>query len=156
MPLYFAYGSNMNTSAMRRRCPYSKPLGRACLARHRLFIMSSGYASVRRDPRMNVHGVLFDLALCDVPALDRYEELGRGLYTKLTQMVLRADSAPVRALVYVGRDQSIGIPSPDYMAEVIAAAREWNLPEAYVAYLGTCAGAGGTGGHGYTTRAKVL
>jgi AIG2-like family len=103
---------------------------------------------------MNVHGVLFDLALCDVPALDRYEELGSGLYIKLTQMVLRADAAPVRALVYVGRDQSIGIPGPDYLAEVIAAAGEWNLPEAYIAYLGTCTGVGGTGGRRNSTHAK--
>jgi gamma-glutamylcyclotransferase (GGCT)/AIG2-like uncharacterized protein YtfP len=139
MPLYFAYGSNMDTYAMRQRCPKSRPLVRARLARHRFFIMSSGYASVKRDPRCDVHGLLYDLALSDLPALDRYEEVSRGLYTKITQMVLRADAAPVRALLYVGRDQSSGVATADYMAELLAAARACNISEAYIAHLETCA-----------------
>ena len=32
MPLYFAYGSNMDVEGMTRRCPRAKPLGRARLA----------------------------------------------------------------------------------------------------------------------------
>jgi hypothetical protein len=81
-----------------------------------------------------------------VSALDRYEALGRGLYVKATQMVLRAEAAPVRALICFGRDQSAGIPGADYMAELIAAARAWNFPEAYLAYLHACAG-GEAGAH---------
>ncbi|MGP0060267.1 MAG: gamma-glutamylcyclotransferase family protein [Beijerinckiaceae bacterium] len=139
MPVYFAYGSNMNVEAMRLRCPKSRALGRARLVRHRFFIMSSGHASVQRDPRMDVHGVLYDLALSDVPALDRYEEIGRGLYTKMIQPVLRADAAPVRALLYIGCDRTAGIARPDYMAEVVAAARAWTMPAAYITQLETFA-----------------
>ena len=135
MPLYFAYGSNMDVEAMRLRCPKSRALGRARLARHRFFIMSSGHASVQPDPRMDVHGALYDLALSDVQALDRYEETGRGLYSKLTQPVLRVDAAPVRALLYVGHDRAAGFARSGYIAEVIAAARGWNLPAAYITHL---------------------
>jgi hypothetical protein len=141
MPLYFAYGSNMNVEAMRLRCPKSRALGLARLVRHRFFIMSSGHASVKRDPRADVHGVLYDLALSDIPGLDRYEEIGRGLYAKLTQPVLRATAAPVRALLYVGRDREAGSARPDHIAEVLAAARDWSLPQAYVAHLETFAAA---------------
>jgi len=140
MPLYFAYGSNMNVDAMRLRCPKSQALGPAQLVRHRFFIMSSGYASVKRDARTDVHGVLYDLALSDVPGLDRYEQVGRGLYTKLNQPVLRKGAAPMRAILYVGRDQQSGSPHKDYIAGVLAAARGWNLPEAYLTYLETFAG----------------
>ena len=56
MPLYFAYGSNMDRAAMALRCPASKPLGLARLMRHRFFIMASGYASVARDPTRCVRG----------------------------------------------------------------------------------------------------
>jgi gamma-glutamylcyclotransferase (GGCT)/AIG2-like uncharacterized protein YtfP len=140
MPLYFAYGSNMNVEAMRLRCPKSSALGPARLARHRFFVMSSGYASVKRDPRTEVHGVLYDLALSDMSALDRYEEVGRGLYTKLSQPVVRKALAPVRALLYVGCDERSGVPRDDYIAEVLAAARGWNLPESYLTYLETFAG----------------
>jgi hypothetical protein len=140
MPLYFAYGSNMDVDAMRLRCPKSRALGPARLARHRFFIMSSGHASVKRDPRTEVHGVLYDLALSDMPALDRYEEVGRRLYTKLSQPVLRKAAAPVRALLYVGCDQRAGRPHDDYIAGVLAAARGWKLPESYLTYLETFAG----------------
>jgi gamma-glutamylcyclotransferase (GGCT)/AIG2-like uncharacterized protein YtfP len=137
MTLYFAYGANMSKSAMAQRCPKSRPLGLARLVRHRTFVMSSGYLSVRRDPRMDVHGVLFDLALSDVAALDRYEDIGRGLYTKVVQPVLRKHAAPVRALVYVGCDENAGFAHPDYLAGVLAAARDWELPPRYIAHLAT-------------------
>ena len=49
MPLYFAYGANMNASAMARRCPRPKALGVARLVRHRLAVMREGWLTVARD-----------------------------------------------------------------------------------------------------------
>lgn len=141
MPLYFAYGANLDVEAMRRRCPRSQPLGRARLARHRFFIMANGFASVARDPRMQVHGVLYDLALSDVPMLDRYEEIGRGVYAKMTQPVLREGAAPVRALIYVGCDATVGVARGEYLAGIVAAARAWELPAAHIAHIETFAAA---------------
>jgi gamma-glutamylcyclotransferase (GGCT)/AIG2-like uncharacterized protein YtfP len=135
MPLYFAYGSNMDGQAMRLRCPSSRALGRARLLRHKLFIMRSGYASVKCDPRASVHGVLYELALSDIPGLDRYEDIGRRLYSKITQPVLRETGSPVRALIYVGCSQVEGRPSGAYLSSIIAAAKHWSLPEAYISYL---------------------
>ena len=134
MPLYFAYGSNMDIAAMRDRCPASRPLGRARLMRHRLVVMEEGYASVTRDPRSVVWGMLWDLALPDIPSLDRYESIHTGLYAKVTQAVVAA-SGPRRALVYVGRRSGPGVPRPGYMEGVVAAARAAHLPPAYVAEL---------------------
>jgi gamma-glutamylcyclotransferase (GGCT)/AIG2-like uncharacterized protein YtfP len=135
MPLYFAYGANMDTAAMAARCPKSRPIGRARLARHRFVVMEAGYASVLRDPRANVHGVLWDLALADVPALDRFEDVARGLYRKAVQPVLRESAGPVSALVYIGCIAREGAPRPGYLEGVVAASREWNLPSAYISYL---------------------
>ena len=64
--------------------------------------MEAGYASVLRDPRASVHGVLWDLALSDVPALDRFEDVGRGLIQKVAQPVLREAAGAVSALIYIG------------------------------------------------------
>ena len=139
MPLYFAYGSNMDAAAMARRCPASRPLGAARLARHRLAILQAGYATVERHPRSTVHGVLYDLALADVPALDRYEGIARGLYRKVMQPVLRKGAGPVTALVYVGVGPSGGEPRLGYMKGVIAAAETAGLPAAYIAFLETFA-----------------
>jgi hypothetical protein len=126
MPLYFAYGSNMDASAMARRCPGSKPIGLARLERHRLAIMREGCLTAVRAPRNAVHGLLWDLALADVPALDRYEGVPRGLYAKVVQPVVGA-SGPKRALVYFGANSGPGVPTPGYLAGVLAAARTCGL-----------------------------
>ncbi len=130
MPLYFAYGSNMDHAAMGARCPASKPVGLARLVRHRFFVTSDGYASVMRGPRRTVWGLLWDLALADVPALDRWESLSTGLYTKTVQPVLTAQG-PRRALLYIARAIRPGAPKPGYMEGVVAAAEAAGLPEEY-------------------------
>ncbi len=131
MPLYFAYGSNMDRAAMAARCPASKALGSARLARHRFIVTSDGYASVVRDPRRTVWGLLWDIAFADMPALDRYESVASGLYVKLSQPVIAAAAAR-RALIYVARSQAAGQPRPGYMEGVLAAARDAGLPDDYL------------------------
>ena len=135
MPLYFAYGSNMDVEAMRRRAPGSRPLGLARLPRARFIIMQGGYASFVRDPQRSVHGVLWELALSDVRLLDRYEDVASGLYRKIQQPVLRAAGGSARALIYVGGSTARGEPHAGYMESVIAAARQWAMPEAYIREL---------------------
>jgi len=137
MPLYFAYGANLDVAAMAQRCPRSRALGLGRLARHRVAIMKEGYATVVTDPAAMVHGLLFDLAFADVPALDRYEEVGSGLYQKITQPILRAEGGSVRAMVYVGRGgEARGVmPAPGYLEAVVAAALSVGLPAEHIAYL---------------------
>lgn len=134
MPLYFAYGLNMDIAGMARRCPGSKPLGLARLPRHRFIVTSDGYASAVRDPRETVHGVLWDCSLGDIRALDKFEDIASGLYVKISQPVIVQGGAK-RALVYVGRSGTLGKPRPGYMETVIASAKHWALPEAYVSGL---------------------
>lgn len=134
MPLYFAYGSNMDRAAMAQRCPATKLIGTGRLMRHRFFVSSDGYASVMRDPRGTVWGLLWDLALSDVPALDRYESLSTGLYTKVVQPIL-TEQGPRRAMVYMGRSAKPGLPKPGYMEGVVQAAGEGGLSPEYIQSL---------------------
>jgi Gamma-glutamyl cyclotransferase, AIG2-like len=134
MPLYFAYGSNMDVGAMARRCPRSKALGLARLERHRLAVMREGWLTAVRDARYGVHGVLWDLSLSDIAALDRYEGLPQGLYAKAIQAVV-AERGPKRAIVYFGANAGPGVARPAYIAEILAAARSWPLPAAGVEAL---------------------
>jgi Gamma-glutamyl cyclotransferase, AIG2-like len=117
----------MDVDAMAHRCPRSKALGLARLERHRLAVMREGWLTAVREPRSAVHGVLWDLALSDIAALDRYEGLSQGLYAKLTQPVI-AERGPKQAIVYFGANAGPGAVRPDYIAEVRAAARSWPLP----------------------------
>jgi gamma-glutamylcyclotransferase (GGCT)/AIG2-like uncharacterized protein YtfP len=140
MPLHFAYGSNIDAAAMAKRCPRSVAVGPARLVRHRLAAMREGWLTAVRDPRGTVHGILWNLALSDMPALDRYEGVANGLYRKALQSVTTA-TGPKRALVYFGANAGPGLPEPDYIEAIIAAARQWGLPLApFEAFRSTGAG----------------
>lgn len=134
MPLYFAYGANMDVAGMTFRAPKARPLGLARLPRHRFVITEQGYASVVHDAHSAVHGLLWEVPIGDIRALDRFEEVDRGLYVKITQPVITADGAR-RALVYVGTGKPGGRPRPGYLEQVIAAATEIGLPNAYLRSL---------------------
>ena len=112
---------------MGSRCPRSKALGLARLERHRLAVMREGWLTAVRAPSSTVHGVLWDLALSDIAALDRYEGVSQGFYVKLTQAII-AERAPKRAIVYFGVNSGPGVSRPGYIAEVLAAAHSWPLP----------------------------
>lgn len=137
MPLYFAYGSNMDAGQMAQRCPASRALGLARLPRHRFVIMREGYASVLRDPRRHVLGLVWDLALADVPALDRYEGVSGGLYAKAIQPVLTSQGSR-RALIYLGRNAGPGQPKSGYLEAVIEAGRVAGLPAPYLREIAAC------------------
>jgi len=135
LPLHFAYGSNMDAAAMARRCPRSRRIGRARLARWRFVIMPSGFASVVPDPRATVYGALWEVPVSDVMALDRYEQVGRGLYAKKMIPVLKEPFGSSPALVYIGAAPNQGAAWPGYLADIVAAAETLKLPAAYVGYL---------------------
>jgi hypothetical protein len=134
MPLYFAYGANMDVGEMARRCPRSRPIGLARFMRHRLAIMREGWLTATHDSSATTHGVLWNLAFADIAALDRFEGVAGGLYFKATQPVLAA-GGPKRALVYFGANAGPGRARPDYMRAVIVAARFWRLPPEGMATL---------------------
>lgn len=131
MPLYFAYGANMDADAMALRCPVSRLIGRGHLPHHRFLIMREGYASVMRDRARTVHGVLWELALDDIPALDRYEGVAGGLYAKAT-LPVHTGAGVRRALIYLGRTTAPGRPRPGYLEAVLAAAETVDLPAHYI------------------------
>ncbi|CAN1555901.1 Gamma-glutamyl cyclotransferase-like [Rhabdaerophilaceae bacterium] len=130
MALYFAYGANMDVAAMAKRTPGGKPLGVARLMRHRFVITQHGYASVVRDPRGVVFGLLWDFPIGEICILDRFEDIHRGLYTKLEQPVISANG-PRRALIYIGTGEPGGTPRPGYLETLLRAAAEIGLPEPY-------------------------
>ena len=130
---YFAYGANMDRAAMASRCPASRPLGAATLPGWRLAVMREGWLTVTPASGATTHGVLWELAETDAPALDDFEDVGGGLYVKQTLPVI-AEGAP-SALVYVGTNAGPGTPRAQYLADVIAAARAWGLPDDKLAAL---------------------
>ena len=125
---------------MAARCTGARTLGLASLPRHRLAIMLEGYLTVAPDPRGSVQGVLWDVPLAAVPALDRYEEVGRGLYTKRRVTVVTATGSPKPALVYLGANRGPGVPRPGYLELVLQAAVSEALPKAALAEISALLG----------------
>jgi len=134
MTLHFAYGANMSRAVMQRYAPGARALGAAVLSGHRFVITADGYASVEPAAAQAVHGVVWRITPRDRAALDAWENVAAGLYRAETLSV-RLAQRRVPALVYVARPGRPGRPKPGYMALVIAAAREWRLPQDYVATL---------------------
>ena len=134
MTLHFAYGANMSRAVMRRHAVDARPLGVAELAAHRFIVTADGYASIVRQPARTVYGVLWRITSRDRVTLDAWENLGGGLYCAKMLPVRFACRRAV-ALVYLARPGREGRPKPGYMALVIAAAREWSLPDSYVQSL---------------------
>jgi len=132
--LYFAYGSNMCVTQMRRRCPGARLEGCAYLPGYRFIIMRSGYASVVPAPGGCVRGLLWRLTPRDVAALNAYENLDSGLYRAVTVTVV-AHRRRRAALVYIGRDQACGRPRPGYMDIVTQAAHGAGVPPHYLRSL---------------------
>ncbi|MBV8746912.1 MAG: gamma-glutamylcyclotransferase [Xanthobacteraceae bacterium] len=134
MTLYFAYGSNMSRTWMKRLCPKAQALGPAQLMHYRFLVMSAGYASVLPQAGDVVHGVLWRIAPGDFDALDRYEDVAGGLYDRCT-LPVQYGGEQHTALVYVGRSRAAGRARSEYCEVVLRAARDWELPAHYIARL---------------------
>src|SRR5262249_50291878 len=131
MTLHFAYGSNMSRTLMRRRCPGARGLGPARLDGWRYVITRDGYASLVRDARTRVHGVLWRVTPPRPPAPQAYEQ--RAYLPRIVPV--RHGAARRPALVYLAPERGGGKARPGYQELVVASAREWQLPEDYVAGL---------------------
>lgn len=130
MPLYFAYGSNLNRAAMARRCPGARAIGPARLDNHRFFVGIDGWGSVKPVPGACVHGVLWRLTPRDLAALHVYEHLHRGLYD-VRHFPVRVGTRRLLAMIYLLRRRAPGRPRPGYAEMIAADARGWKLPETY-------------------------
>jgi hypothetical protein len=131
MTLYFAYGSNMNRAAMRRRCPGARAIGPATLEGYKFFVGVDGWGSVKSKQGEHVYGVLWRLTPRDVAALHAYELLHQGLYD-VRYLLVRSGASRVRAMIYRLRRRAPGRPKPGYVEMIAVSARAWQLPERYV------------------------
>jgi len=132
--LHFAYGSNMSRALMAARCPAARALGRATLAGWRFVINPGGFGSIAPWPGGCVHGVVWRLSARDLAAINAYESVDTGLYLRRRLSVRRGNEQAI-ALVYITREQGQGRARPGYIDLVVAAAREWDLPEPYIRSL---------------------
>jgi gamma-glutamylcyclotransferase (GGCT)/AIG2-like uncharacterized protein YtfP len=130
MHYYFAYGSNMSIRQMAARCPQSRRLGRARLEAYRWLIAADGYATVEPAADTVVEGVLYEISSADEAALDLYEEVSLGVYTK-GYLEIQHDQQALTALVYVSTAAGTGRANPDYSRIIREAVTDAGISKDY-------------------------
>lgn len=117
--LYFAYGSNLDTARMARRCPRATVVGPASLPDHRVAFVGrsrawdAAVATVTPADGV-VHGLLYEIDDGDLAGLDRFEGAPHW-YQRHRRTVLH-DGALAAAWVYaLPESVAPAAPHPDYV-----------------------------------------
>jgi gamma-glutamylcyclotransferase (GGCT)/AIG2-like uncharacterized protein YtfP len=133
---YFAYGSNMNIEQMSQRCP-GAILGDLCyLTGWRYFINGNGYAGIEEDKGGIVWGCLWILNQQHWLALDEYEGVSGGYYTKKNlEVIIEKNKENMKVTLYLSNDYNYGTPGNSYQEIVIQGSRDNSLPEPYIASI---------------------
>lgn len=142
--LYLAYGSNMLTARLRRRCPSARAIGTALILDHGLeftkpSLDQSGKATLVPDssPSACTPGVLFEVSKSDLPSLDKAEGAFLG-YDRHDEFDVRLTDTheQVTATTYLAIETRPHLRPYDwYLALVIAGAQEHGLDSAHIEML---------------------
>lgn len=116
---YFAYGSNMNPERMIQRCPGVWPLFPGTLENFRLEFDGRGHATIRPDEGGLAQGVVWRIDNFHEDALDGFEGLASGVYSKDLVTVIGPEYQSVRCLTYISTDPEIGVPTQEYLQHLI-------------------------------------
>ena len=133
---YFAYGSNMSTTQMSKRCPKAIKIGVATLTGYEFMINERGYAGVIEKPDTLMIGVLWTISNEDKAALDVCEgaHLENGAYY-CRYVTVATEHGSVDSLVYIARNTTVGKPNEGYLELIVDAARDHGIDEGYVQSL---------------------
>jgi AIG2 family protein len=138
--LYAAYGSNMDPTQMRERCPHSPSRGSGWLEGWRLTFggeelgWEGALATVVENEGHRVFVMLYDVHGSDERALDRWEAADSGLYRKIRVRVATLD-ADVVAWLYILDSYEGGLPAARYLGLMADAAEAAGAPDDYVTEL---------------------
>ena len=143
--LYFAYGSNLDWTRMRERCPAAQFLLTATLLGHEVqFTRTSrklhcGTADIVPVATETVWGVVYHLADTDRSKLDEKEGVGIGAYRPAT-ITVQAEGDARRELavftyVVCAKEEPRPKPSKTYLQHLLDGAEHWHLPATYVESL---------------------
>jgi len=142
MPHVFAYGSNLDISQMKTRCPSSSFVCVAMLKNYRLDFRGysggwrGGVATITYAPGHVVPGVVYRMSACDLMRLDAYE----GVPSVYARRVVRIKAARTSIKFHVFAYQLVGwrgynMPGVEYAKKIMRAYESWGLHEYMVGLL---------------------
>ncbi|MEN6335595.1 MAG: gamma-glutamylcyclotransferase family protein [Phycisphaerales bacterium] len=148
--LYFAYGSNMDWSQIRRRCPSARFVTVALLGDHRLAFTrysnswKCGVADAVSEEGAEIWGVVYEIPDTEMTMLDEHEglrpgrECDKNAYNREERHVCRdgQEEKPLLVHVYFATPQSDPPrPNAKYKNLIVEGAEWWHLPSDYINQL---------------------
>jgi gamma-glutamylcyclotransferase (GGCT)/AIG2-like uncharacterized protein YtfP len=140
VPLYAAYGSNLDPSRMSERCPHSPLRSTGWLTGWRLTFggeehgWDGALVTIVQDPFEQVFVALYDVTDEDMSVLDDIEMATSGLYRK-TRVRVATMAGSHLAWAYVLDAYEGGLPSAGSLGIIADAAEAADAPADYVAAL---------------------
>lgn len=139
---YFAYGSNLSTQYIRAYCPSATFVMKAQLPNYRVEFrrysenLQGGISSIIEAPGELVWGVIYEIQVAEIEALDILEDVPQGIYKREVFLVLGEDRQWHEADLYrVANPSGPYTPSKAYLEDMIAGAKEHGLAAGYVEKL---------------------
>lgn len=140
--LIFAYGSNMSSARLRKRCSSARKVVNAYLPEYMFAcnkVSKDGSAKANILPAMNaiVWGVIFEIDDNQKSNLDAAEGLGAG-YNEATCTIFDSVGNGYRAQIYIADPDATDNsrrPYDWYRQYILTGARENDLPQDYVEQL---------------------
>ncbi|MEZ4180119.1 MAG: gamma-glutamylcyclotransferase family protein [Candidatus Doudnabacteria bacterium] len=140
---YFAYGSNMNQSQMKARCPESKLIDKGYLKDYKLDFLGysprwkGGCADIARQYNSKVWGLVYEVSKADINLLDKIEG-NPDFYKRMNKAVFLSDNRSVKAEMYfLVKKQGFVPPTKKYIDIILEAGKEFEFPKEYQKYIGT-------------------
>lgn len=141
---YFAYGSNLSSAQVARRCPGAVPFRVGVLYDYALCFPRrgcerwnlAGVASIEPRQGAITEGVLYEMTEEHFLQMDHYEDLHRDWYYR-HDVEIEVDGKYVVATTYIANPEEEGayLPSLKYIDVIIGGARKSGLSDAYMKTL---------------------
>ncbi len=149
--LYFAYGSNLDWSQMKDRCPSARFVCVAKLEDHKLAFTryssksrKCGVADAVHEMNCAVWGIVYEIDMIDIGKLDKNEGFqpgrprGQNSYVRKECRVFEKGEKEKPLLVnsyFVAKKESGHYPNEEYKSLIVNGAKYWPLPSEYIAQL---------------------
>lgn len=150
MPLYFAYGSNLDKAQILERCPSAKF---NCVARLDNYKIAFTRKSIKRRCGVadaveatgeSIFGVVYDISDEDMRKLDdnegyKGEGNSKNSYNRkksiVTAIVINGENQIQAEIYFAVRQPAPPLPSKEYLGLIITGAKVWGLPYEYIRKL---------------------
>jgi len=140
VPLYAAYGTNLDPARMVELCPHSPLRGTGWLQGWRMTFggeelgWDGALATIVEDPFEQVFVAVYDVTREDESSMDGWEVADSGLYRK-TKVRVSTMTEELVVWTYVLDAYEGGLPSASYLGVLANAAEAASAPADYVAAI---------------------